>query len=438
MTLSKEDDRSEEMLTAKRRRQAISLRILGASFQSAFQHCVLVQTDPMLVEGFCKGDVGATARLLGNTSGIVGLASLLVNQIGGKLTDSIGRKPGLLVGPVGNIIIGMLVYARPTDRLLVLACRILRLVITTFSNTVVTTAMLSDVLSGQELAQAMSHIGATMGAAFLISPPFESAILKRAGHPRYTYLFLSVLAAVQALYSAFVVPETLDKSRRASMQKVMNWSTLNPLGFVKIFTQGSVALQKMVCVIIAQLTLEGKNISDFTMIFLKSHVGWGVKGLQGWLQLYGFTSFVAGVTLTPRMVKRFHARAFTSITNMANLFAYIARSFTENKGLMFMLSAVPLLPGGNGLSATALKAISADRATDDGFGKGEFSGLFNNLRALVGAATPMLVGQYYAWTRKNGVYAGSTYLLFGLLGGLLPELLMCTVTDEELKVATKK
>lgn len=44
------------------------------------------------------------------------------------------------------------------------------------------------------------------------------------------------------------------------------------------------------------------------------------------------------------------------------------------------------LPGVNGASATALKSISTDLATAEGFGKGEFSAWSNNLRALAGAA----------------------------------------------------
>lgn len=52
------------------------------------------------------GDLGRTASILANTQGLVGVIGVLINQIGGKFSDAMGRKPFLMVGPAANILFG--------------------------------------------------------------------------------------------------------------------------------------------------------------------------------------------------------------------------------------------------------------------------------------------------------------------------------------------
>ena len=49
---------------------------------------------------------GEGMRALANSQGLVGVLSLLFNQVGGRLTDATGRKAGLLVGPLLNVVLG--------------------------------------------------------------------------------------------------------------------------------------------------------------------------------------------------------------------------------------------------------------------------------------------------------------------------------------------
>ena len=61
--------------------------------------------------------------MLANTQGLVGVLVLFVNQFGGKLSDSMGRKPFMMLGPVANTLIGILVYNNSANMPLVLTCR---------------------------------------------------------------------------------------------------------------------------------------------------------------------------------------------------------------------------------------------------------------------------------------------------------------------------
>ena len=134
-------------------------------FLSVMQHCISMQSEPMLITKLSGGDAAEGMRALANSQGLMGALSLMINQAGGRLSDSTGRRLGLLLGPALNIVLGSLVYANPTRRSLVLACRVIRMIATTFSNTVMTQAALVEALPSERLGGASAEIGAYVGGA---------------------------------------------------------------------------------------------------------------------------------------------------------------------------------------------------------------------------------------------------------------------------------
>lgn len=79
-----------------------------SAFLSVAQAVITIQSEPRIIKELSGGDLGVTATVLANTQGLVGLASVFVNQAGGKLSDAMGRKPFLMLGPAANILFGHL------------------------------------------------------------------------------------------------------------------------------------------------------------------------------------------------------------------------------------------------------------------------------------------------------------------------------------------
>jgi len=416
------------------RRKRIIRAINISIFQSVCQHVITLQSEPLLIREICQGDIAQSARMLANTQGLVGLLGLFLNQAGGKLSDAIGRKPGLLLGPLGNVLIGQLIFNNPSNKLVVLVCRVLRMTLTTFSNTVICTAALADTCAGMDLALAMSTVGATTGLAVILTPIAESFILQRTKNPRYSYLALSLLGLVQLVHNLVVTPETLDAAKRVAVSTALSLQNLNPFRFLKLYTRGSKALQKMVTITTLQMFLEGKNLSDIVEIWKREHLGWSISGSRNFVVIYGTLCVLSGISLTPKLLRQLSPRGFTVLTDWMNLAGFLLRGATSLPSV-FLFSVVFMLPGVNGASASALKALSSDLAAAEGFGKGEFSAWVNNLRALAGSAAPVLYGNYYAWARRRGVWPGSVFWLAGLVGSALPELLLWHTGNDELRPA---
>jgi len=426
---SKESSESDNEKESKDRK----IRALKMScFQAVIQHCCILQAEATLVNQLANGNSTDMAKMLGNTAGAVGILGLFVNQFGGKLSDQIGRRPGLLIGPLVNFISGMLIVGNPRNKSIVLACRMLRLIFTTFSGAVMGQAALSDMASGKELSMIMNEINTCLGAAVIIAPTLEKIIISLSGNnPLYSYLFQALSAAATFIINYNFIGETLDPTKAVKFTP----ADANPFNFVKIFTRGSKALQKLL--VISTLQTAIANISDTEEVWKRSHLGWTASQSANDTIAWGFLMIIASVKVTPSLLRRYSARGFTSFTNITTAIGFMLRGSVENS-LVFLAAVLPMLPGVNGATALALDSISTDIAEADGIGKGEFSGWSNNLRALMASFASILFANYYAWAQKRNVYPGTVFMLGGIICAVLPELMMNCVSDEELKAPKLK
>lgn len=417
-------ERSEKILKA----------IKAHVFLSVMEHCISLQSEPLLITKLCGGDAAAAMRILANSQGLVGVLSLIINQAGGRISDATGRKTGLLVGPLLNIVLGAFAFGNPSSRQAIVVCRILRMIVTTFSNTVMVQASLLDALPGWRIGGAFAELGACIGGGVVLTPLLESLILKATNNnPRYSYLALSALAGVHFAYTGTYLLEPLAIEQRKSMKELMSLQTLNPFGFIKVFTRGSSALQRMVGITTLQMFLEGKNLSDLSQTWMFQNLHWRPEHARNFSVAYGVLCILAGTKLTPYLLKKLSARSFTSATNFTNGLAFAMRGALP-KSSFWMLAVLPMLPGVNGASANALKAILGRRAEAEGFGGGEFSAYSNNLRSLAGAAAVVVYGNVYAWARRRGVLPGSAFFVAAAMGAILPQALLHTLRDEDLAV----
>ena len=147
--------------------------VCGSAFLSVLQHVIQMQSEPLLMKHLlrrAKDPVSAAAKIMANTSGIVGVLGLVINQYGGKMSDLFGRHAFWFVGPLTSILSGLMVHTFSHNLFVVMACRILRLVTTTFSSSVMIGTVLSDVASGSVLAAAGAKTGAFVGAAIVVAP----------------------------------------------------------------------------------------------------------------------------------------------------------------------------------------------------------------------------------------------------------------------------
>mmetsp|Transcript_36128 Transcript_36128/g.114882 ORF Transcript_36128/g.114882 Transcript_36128/m.114882 type:complete len:450 (-) Transcript_36128:84-1433(-) len=417
-----------------------TVRMLMLSlFQSVVQHVLVLQSEVMLFSQACGGDPGKTARALVNTTGITGVLGLVVNQVGGKLSDALGRKHFFHVGPLANIVCGLLVCLRPKSLGVLMFTRILKLMATTFSGSVMCQSSLMDVVSGKEMAVVGSQVNSWVGVAVVGSPFLESLLLKLGRNdPRTTYFALAVLAAAQSSLNSLAMPETLAVAKRASISKFFeSVASINPFSFVSVYTSSNRILKKLVTIQTLQYFLEGKCTSELFQMWARNNLRWTNDNIRNFVAFWGAMVTGGGMFLHPYLLKTLSIRSYTSFTNIC-LWMGISLHGLAEKGACMWLGVPLLTPGVNGGSTHAVRSLANDIAVAEGYGNGEFTAWTNNLRALGTSMAAVLYGQWYARCQEKGVYAGSAWWIAAFLGGLLPQLILGTMPQSELEPPAAK
>mmetsp|Transcript_101148 Transcript_101148/g.321185 ORF Transcript_101148/g.321185 Transcript_101148/m.321185 type:complete len:452 (+) Transcript_101148:3-1358(+) len=432
-----------EMTPAEKQKAALAEKLFqGACFTtvaSVIAHTLNLQSEVILIRDACGGDLSRSAELLSKSNAAAGLLGLIVNQIGGKLSDCYGRKAFFMFGPSFQALAGLMAYRYSKNATLLAIAKTIRMTFTTFSGTVMTQAMMRDVYEGKELAVRSAKLGGVIGIGIMTGPIIESFVLNRvkAGGERVTYLMLSALGLLVLAVNGLTLPETLSAAKRKYFDLKAALVAINPFGFMNIFTKGSVAVQKLTLTVNMQQMIDGKNMSDLSQLWMREHLKMDVTSIRNFIMGFGLASMLSGMKLIPSLVKNLSIRSYTTLTNYSNLFAFSVRAAWESKALFFGMLPF-MLPGVNGASSAALNPALTSHLAAEGFGVGESSAWLNNMRVLLSVAATLIYGYCYSWCRKVGVNPGHTYLLAGILGGGIPQLLLSLVIkDSELR-ATKK
>lgn len=417
---------AELALPEKTKKKAVNFLILGI-FQAVLQHVLALQSDVALFSN-AVADEAATARYLASSQAISGVAGLFLNQIGGKLSDSLGRKMFFLVGPLVNILGAAAVLKRSKSIFTLMAVRILKGVFITFSGTVMCQASLADVCSGQEMALVGTKIQAAVGVAVVAGPYIESILLKSSNNDHRTpFKALAVFSLFQMLTSAIFLPETLVKSKRTDLSVFFSSiASLNPFSFVKAYLGKNALLKKLLTIQTFQFCNDGKVTSDLFQMWSRNNLQWAANTSRDFVAFWGAAVTAGGAFIHPWLLKNLSNFNYSSLGNISVWIGITMHGLMEKGFLMW--GGVPfLVPGVNGGSAHAIKSLSLDIAREEGYGNGEFSAWANNMRAMIQALDIVLLGMWYARCKERGLYQGTTWFIAGFIGAGLPQLLMLTM-----------
>jgi len=405
---------------------------LFSTVLSVFQWVIIIQSEPTLISELVA-DKTRIGDILGNSQGLAGVMSFALYPFMGKLTDAVGRKSGLLLSPISNAITGALVTLNPHNLFFVLLNRVMRMFTLSFSNTVMIRSAFSDFLTGPSLAIAFSKIFSAIGLGTVVAPQIETVILKSLKSPRYPYALYTFTALLQSIYHLTVTPETLAAARRLALDSCMTLQNINPLKFLKVFTQGSSDLQKMSIVYGFQMLGEGKNTQDMGWSWMVDSLKWDVPSRNAFISGYGISGIGAGMFLVPAVIKKVGVEVFTTIANIAVGLSSCANSVKS--GYSYSFGLLLALPGINGVSGTGVSATASELAGAEGFGKGEFGGMIANFRSIAGIVGPVLMGKYITWLKARGLEhrLGTAFLVYAFFSVVTPQLIHMTIDYERVK-----
>lgn len=356
-----------------------------------------------LVQAAVDGRVGEYGGWL---IAIYALMQFILAPFWGRLSDSIGRKPILIISLIGDAAFYTMFGLCHHSLLGLFASRALAGIVS--SGTIaVAQAYVADVTPPEYRAAGMGHIGAAFGLGFVLGPAIGGALGRvNLGLPLY---LASVIALLNAVYVFKMLPETVDRSKvndpRESASLALRISRMGaalngPIWFLFLTT---------FMVTFAFANLEGTFTAYIVQSFhyTSRHAVW-ITGLV-FAYIGVILVLVQGGAIRP-LVARFGETSLV-ITGIA-LMAIGFLTFALPHHLKYLMLG-PMIPIaiGSALNSPSLRSlISRFAASDVQGGTLGLSASFDSLARFLG---PAVAGLLYKDVGRTAPYwfAGSLMLL---------------------------
>jgi DHA1 family tetracycline resistance protein-like MFS transporter len=335
---------------------------------------IVIPVLPFYVEG---SRFNASPSMVGLLFASYSIMQLFFTPILGRLSDTYGRRPVLLVSLLGTAA-GFLMLGLATTLWMLFAGRIIDGI--SGGNISTAQAYIADVTTPENRAKGMGMIGAAFGLGFIFGPAI-GGVLSRWGI-EVPFLFAAGLALMNATLLYFVLPETVTKDHPARASAATGrWTQL----FEALKQRRLAFLLAVYFLFIVAFSIMTSSFALFTMF----RFGFDAHD-TGWLFVYvGVIGAVIQGGLIGRLVKRFGEPQLTIAGALLFAVSLFSIPLTNpHTGLTTLLLVGALFAVGNALSTpslTSLASKSVGRAEQGGV-----LGVTQSVASLARAVGPLI------------------------------------------------
>eukprot|EP00743_Colponemidia_sp_Colp-15_P005924 GILK01006369.1.p1 GENE.GILK01006369.1~~GILK01006369.1.p1 ORF type:complete len:494 (-),score=59.50 GILK01006369.1:197-1678(-) len=344
------------------------------------------------------------------------MISVFSSAIIGSLSDSIGRKPLLIMLAIANtvptFVLGLTMNAYAYVGAQMVAC-----VFGGFSagggsaGFSLMSAYVADTTPVGERGAAFGRVLAIFGLAFAVVPLATSPLANLLGTQNMAWAAFAIRAMVP-FYIYFFVPESLKKPERhgLSFRKV-----LFPPGFREAVRTISASRFLTILVALNFLTaFSDGGVKEFTMTYCVKYIHFEKLDSSIMVSMFGVTSLVAQGLVVPFLsAKRVPETYLILVATVLNMVHCVLYGLANAKWIIFLgiaLGSIAFL-GPPSISALASKGVSKHE-------QGAVAGVFQSTKSVTGIFAPLLMG--YMFTDFNRFpapfdFAGVAFILSAVL-----------------------
>lgn len=363
---------------------------------------LIIPVMPELIQEVEGQGIGAAAVWGGILATIFAAMQFLFGPLVGNLSDRFGRRPVLIISLVVMAFDYVLMALAQSIWLLVIG-RIIGGI--TAATAATSAAFMADISKPDEKAANFGLIGAAFGIGFIVGP-LIGGVLAEYG-TRAPFWAAAVLAAANALFGYFVLPETVtDRIRRP-----FELRRANPLGAFRNI--GKLPGLKRLMLIVFIYNVAFFVYPGVWAYFGAERFGWGPGMIGLSLGVFGVgIAFMQGVLIRP-ILRVIGERNAVLLGCSVHLLAFVLIAFVSNGWVALALT--PLASLGS-IAAPALQGIMSRTAMDNQ--QGELQGAVTSINAVATIIAPLLVTQtFWFFTQGSAPFylPGAPFLLSGLL-----------------------
>ena len=352
------------------------------------------------LEAFLVDQFGASGQELGALLSLHALFQLIFSPIWGSISDSVGRKPILIVGAVGNAL-ALLMFGLSTQLWMLFVARALAGI---FSSATMPTALafIGDSTTKENRGGGMGVIGAAMGTGMVLGPGIGGWL----GADSLSLPFFAAggLSLVAGLLVFLILPESLPAEKRA--EKVQ----LDISSRYKGMWQGLKGPLALFFLLSFLVSFGLSNMEGILGLFALERFGFGPPEVGSVMVVVGTVVALVQIALTGPATKRFGERNVIkaallglTVTFLLILTAYDFTTLLITIGLFAFTNAM--------LRPSIASLISKETKIDQGLAMG-LNSSFMSLGRFTG---PLLAGFLFDIRISLPYMAGSLIMFLGFI-----------------------
>lgn len=328
---------------------------------------------PSLVMQLEHVSAAATSLWMGGLLAAFSIMQFLCAPLLGALSDRFGRRPVLLVALAGMGLNYLLLAWAPSVAWLFVGRVIAGATAASYSTA---TAYIADVTPPEQRAQRFGLIGAAFGLGFVVGPAL-GGLLGSYGL-RLPFLLSAVLAGINLIYAALILPESLPPEAR----RAISWSKSSPIGSLRVLGADADYRRLAIAWCSTWFSL-GVLQSAFV---LANNLRLGFTELQNGLALtvMGIGSALMQGLLVRRIVPRLGERRAALVGFSVTACAYLSFAFAWS--VPFLLLGLALQSIG-AISGPAIQSLLSVKAGPDE--QGQLQGALASVQGLTAIVAPL-------------------------------------------------
>ncbi|MBM3521822.1 MAG: TCR/Tet family MFS transporter [Alphaproteobacteria bacterium] len=347
---------------------------------------IVIPVLPMLVREFLGGDTPRAAEIYGLFGTAWALMQFLFSPVLGGLSDRFGRRRVILASNIGLGLDYILMALAPT-----LAWLFIGRLINGITSASISTAhaYIADITPMEKRAGTYGMLGAAFGLGFVLGPALGGVL--GAVDPRLPFWVAAGLSLANALYGAFVLPESLPPERRAAFA----WRRANPLGALQLLRKHDGLLSLAGISFLNRLA--HAVLPSTAVLYMNHRYGWNERDIGLTLAAVGVCAVIVQAGLVRPVVARLGEARTLMIGLVSGGLGFAVYGFAPT-GASFLVG-VPLM-GLWGLASPSAQALMTSRV--DPTEQGRLQGANASLGGIADMIGPTLFAVIFAWFIATG------------------------------------
>ncbi|WP_316858382.1 MFS transporter [uncultured Cohaesibacter sp.] len=344
---------------------------------------------PELLQNLTHTNISEAATYGGYLTFVYAAMQFIFAPILGNLSDSIGRRPVLLIS-LAALAIDYLILGFAGSLSILFAGRLIAGIFGATPATV--SAFMTDISTGKQRTKNFGLLGASFGAGF-VAGPLIGGLLAEYG-VRVPFFAAFALVLLNFFYGLFILPESLAAGRRRSF----TLRGLHP--FDAILTSMKAPAVGLLLLAFFLFNMADHSYVSVWPFYTREAFQWGSRQVGFTLAIFGFFHALTQIFVIGFLLRRMSETAIAVFGILSTALIMITFLFISEGWIVYLFLPFSAL---GGLTMPAIQALLTQRTADTH--QGQLQGAISSVMSLTTIFSPLIMTQvFYLFTKDHHRY----------------------------------